>query len=307
MARVSVTSEPVTADISIDGAVVGQTPSSFSLDPGSHTFVLSKQGFTPWRKLVTVLPGSVITLKAEMAPEKSPSSSRTSVRPARPSIESDIYPAVSFGENRWTSVRLHNPATSPRQQVMVEGFYSIGTTVGRRSSSWLLMSARKSGFSRARITRNLLGPGRSPLHRRSRGFRRGPEGQSNRVFQPGTVTSTERDPLGQPVGLCPRQVPLLPESLRFRHHREFLPGAASCRWLQECETAIPGPCQRFDPRAGQARRPRVCDRGVERFGPVDCVVRVRRRGCDERIRRGFHHQFWRGRRQMTRAQRTGSL
>ena len=66
-AGVSVDSVPAGADIEIDGAFVGNTPSTISLAPGSHDVVVKKRGFADWSKKLTVSGGSV-HLNAELDP-----------------------------------------------------------------------------------------------------------------------------------------------------------------------------------------------------------------------------------------------
>ncbi|MGA9585309.1 MAG: PEGA domain-containing protein [Terracidiphilus sp.] len=61
----SVSSTPSGADIEIDGAFVGNTPSTVMLTPGSHHIVVKKKGFSDWTKTLNVTGGSV-NLSAEL-------------------------------------------------------------------------------------------------------------------------------------------------------------------------------------------------------------------------------------------------
>jgi general secretion pathway protein A len=56
------------ADIEIDGAFVGNTPSTISVAPGTHLITVKKDGFTGWNKTLKVT-GGVIHLNAELTPE----------------------------------------------------------------------------------------------------------------------------------------------------------------------------------------------------------------------------------------------
>ncbi len=64
-ASVAIDSTPPGADIEIDGAFVGNTPSTISVAPGSHQIVVKKKGFTDWTKTLNVTGGSV-HLNAEL-------------------------------------------------------------------------------------------------------------------------------------------------------------------------------------------------------------------------------------------------
>jgi len=57
-------STPAGADINLDGKYVGSTPSEISLSIGSHVVVLSMSGFAQWKRELTVLSGSQLTVNA---------------------------------------------------------------------------------------------------------------------------------------------------------------------------------------------------------------------------------------------------
>jgi len=59
---------PPGADIEIDGAFVGNTPSTVSLAPGSHRIAMWKKGFAIWGKMLTVT-GGTIRLNADLEQE----------------------------------------------------------------------------------------------------------------------------------------------------------------------------------------------------------------------------------------------
>jgi len=62
---VAVDSNPTGADIEVDGAFVGNTPSTVPLSAGSHQIVVKRKGFADWSKSISVQGGS-IHLNAEL-------------------------------------------------------------------------------------------------------------------------------------------------------------------------------------------------------------------------------------------------
>jgi hypothetical protein len=68
-ASLAIDSTPPGADIEIDGAFVGNTPSAVSIAPGSHQIVVKKKGFTDWTKTLNVTGGTVhLNAALEQAP-----------------------------------------------------------------------------------------------------------------------------------------------------------------------------------------------------------------------------------------------
>jgi hypothetical protein len=64
----NVDSSPAGADIEIDGAFVGNTPSTISVARGSHQITLKKKGFIGWSKALSVT-GGTIHLNADLEQE----------------------------------------------------------------------------------------------------------------------------------------------------------------------------------------------------------------------------------------------
>jgi hypothetical protein len=62
---VVVESTPPGADIEVDGAFVGNTPSTVSVAPGSHQIAVKKKGFADWTKTLNITGGNV-HLNAEL-------------------------------------------------------------------------------------------------------------------------------------------------------------------------------------------------------------------------------------------------
>jgi hypothetical protein len=65
VASLTVESNVRGADIEIDGAFVGNTPSTLSVTPGQHTISVKKKGYVDWSRTVSV-SGSGVRLSAEM-------------------------------------------------------------------------------------------------------------------------------------------------------------------------------------------------------------------------------------------------
>jgi hypothetical protein len=64
--RCNFTSTPPGAEITLDGKYVGSTPSEIELVTGAHVVVFSMPGFTQWKRDLTVLPGSELTVNATL-------------------------------------------------------------------------------------------------------------------------------------------------------------------------------------------------------------------------------------------------
>jgi general secretion pathway protein A len=67
-ASLNIDSSPAGADIEIDGAFVGNTPSTVSVGRGSHQITLKRKGFMEWSKALSVT-GGAIHLNAELEHE----------------------------------------------------------------------------------------------------------------------------------------------------------------------------------------------------------------------------------------------
>jgi len=62
--RCNFSSTPPGAEITLDGKYVGNTPSEIAVGAGSHTVVYSLPGFTEWKRDLTVMAGSELTVSA---------------------------------------------------------------------------------------------------------------------------------------------------------------------------------------------------------------------------------------------------
>jgi len=62
-------STPAGAEITLDGRYVGSTPSEIAITTGEHVVLFSMPGFIQWKRELTVLPGSVLTVSAILQKE----------------------------------------------------------------------------------------------------------------------------------------------------------------------------------------------------------------------------------------------
>jgi hypothetical protein len=81
---VAISSTPAGADIYIDQAFVGNTPSTLNVGMGAHSIVVKKNGFQDWRRQMS-FSGGTITLSAELiAGTGSPTAASTSKQATPP-------------------------------------------------------------------------------------------------------------------------------------------------------------------------------------------------------------------------------
>jgi hypothetical protein len=64
---VSINSSPRAATVTVDGVIMGNTPSSLKLPPGEHSISLSLGGYKDWVTSVTVEAGNTVSVKANLA------------------------------------------------------------------------------------------------------------------------------------------------------------------------------------------------------------------------------------------------
>jgi hypothetical protein len=62
-------STPAGAEITLDGKYVGSTPSEIAVDTGAHVVMFSMPGFAQWKRELTVLPGSELTVSTILQKE----------------------------------------------------------------------------------------------------------------------------------------------------------------------------------------------------------------------------------------------
>jgi len=64
-AAISITSSVAAAEIEVDGAFVGSTPTTIQLAPGPHR-IMVKHGAKSWQRMLQVNPGSTVTVNATL-------------------------------------------------------------------------------------------------------------------------------------------------------------------------------------------------------------------------------------------------
>jgi hypothetical protein len=64
-AKLTINSNPGSADIEVDGEFVGTTPSVLQLNPGEHTIVVHKAAYKPWQRKMKIVTGE-ITVNADL-------------------------------------------------------------------------------------------------------------------------------------------------------------------------------------------------------------------------------------------------
>ncbi len=65
-ATVHVDSVPAKATVSVDGAVVANTPTDLTVPEGKHTLGVTQAGFLSWRREISVTRGASLSLKADL-------------------------------------------------------------------------------------------------------------------------------------------------------------------------------------------------------------------------------------------------
>jgi hypothetical protein len=70
ISKLSVSSNPDSAEIEVDGEFMGTTPSVLQLNVGPHTITLHKKGFRDWERKMVLVVGE-IKLNADLDPETS--------------------------------------------------------------------------------------------------------------------------------------------------------------------------------------------------------------------------------------------
>jgi len=63
---VNVSSNPVGADVSLDGNFIGNSPANLKLAPGKHTITVKMAGWKDWTRDITVQSGSEVQLTASL-------------------------------------------------------------------------------------------------------------------------------------------------------------------------------------------------------------------------------------------------
>jgi hypothetical protein len=86
---ISATSDPVGAQILVDGALKTATNNSFSIDPGFYTVRISKESYIPWEKKIRVQGEVVSAVSAFLFPTNPSLSPLTTLGIANPTLSPD--------------------------------------------------------------------------------------------------------------------------------------------------------------------------------------------------------------------------
>jgi hypothetical protein len=125
-----ISSEPLGADIEIDGNFVGSTPSSLGIGVGEHTLRISKKGYKQWERTLKSSTGNItITAMMESMPAASAETAHAPNEPhqeASSSLENRSPPSitsrkVSEDDNSALSdseAPANSPATPPEEALL---------------------------------------------------------------------------------------------------------------------------------------------------------------------------------------------
>jgi hypothetical protein len=64
--EVIVITAPPGLDVLIDGKLIGQGPVRITVPPGSHTYTVRREGWTPYEGTFTARAGALVTVKVNM-------------------------------------------------------------------------------------------------------------------------------------------------------------------------------------------------------------------------------------------------
>jgi len=114
-AALTVTSTPIGADIQVNGAFAGSTPSTLKLDAGAYSILVEKPGYASWQRSLTLTAASAVAIDAQLTATATPAlptpgtsipvaaapdSAAPSALPAvKPSPAGDLLPVKQGG--RW--------------------------------------------------------------------------------------------------------------------------------------------------------------------------------------------------------------
>lgn len=86
---ISATSDPVGAEVSVDGTLKTATNNSFNIDPGYYTIRITKESYIPWEKKVRVQGEVVSAITAFLFPTNPSLSPLTTLGIANPTLSPD--------------------------------------------------------------------------------------------------------------------------------------------------------------------------------------------------------------------------
>lgn len=63
---IDVKSDPIGADIELDGNYVGNAPSTIQVKAGEHKLVIKKAGYTPWERTIMISSSGTVNVSAQL-------------------------------------------------------------------------------------------------------------------------------------------------------------------------------------------------------------------------------------------------
>lgn len=127
----NLTSVPSSADVKINGRPAGETPLLTDLLVGSHSVEVSKSGYIPWRKDVTINEGQTTSVAASLTKI----ASTTTTKPAATATTSTttIKPTTTtpaYSSSATTVASVPNPALVTKGPYKVGDYYNDGRKEG---------------------------------------------------------------------------------------------------------------------------------------------------------------------------------
>ncbi len=120
--KIFVTSNPQGAQITLDGRVAGSdwvTPRTLDgLPAGSHTLILSKEGFSSVQKIVSVDAGRTELVNLELASLNSPAPVRATKPPSQPKTDAPVSPGAEGNSSNGVLIIQTKP---PGIDVLIDG------------------------------------------------------------------------------------------------------------------------------------------------------------------------------------------
>jgi hypothetical protein len=142
---ISATSDPVGAEVSVDGTLKTATNNSFSIDPGFYTIRITKESYIPWEKKIRVQGEVVSAVNAFLFPTNPSLSPLTTLGIANPSLSPDGTKVA------YTIPAKHLDATSAKKSGL--WYYELSEgPLGRNRDPIQLDSTNNFDFAAGRIT-----------------------------------------------------------------------------------------------------------------------------------------------------------
>ncbi len=94
-ASLIIDSTPPGADIEVDSAFVGNTPSTVTVSPGSHEVTIKKKGFSDWSRKLNVTSGNIhLSAELEFASPSAPAPTNSAVPVPAPATPATQVPSA---------------------------------------------------------------------------------------------------------------------------------------------------------------------------------------------------------------------